>query len=889
MPALLLETKFHLPSTHGRLVPRPRLSDQIARAAEATLTLVSAPAGFGKTTVMTELATRLDGARVAWLSLDPSDNDPTAFWAYVIEAVDRAVPGLGAGARSVLAGGPATVDAAITTLLNGLAALDQDLVLVLDDIHVVESPVIHEQLGYLVEHLPAGAHLVIGSRSDPPIALARLRARGALVEIRASDLRFSAHEAASYLDAMGLTLTRDDVAALEGRTEGWIAALQLAALSLQGRDDARAFIAAFAGDDRYIVDYLAEEVLRRQPRELRTFLLETSILSRFTAPLADAVTGRTGGAATIDALDRANLFIVALDDQRRWYRYHHLFGSVLQAQLAAEMADAVPVLHRRASDWFWEQGDRPAAIEHAFQAGDVEHVADLVELSMREMRQLRREPTLRRWQEAIPFEVMARRPVLTVGYAGVILSANELEGVPGLLTAAEERLASGDSIVVDQAEFRRLAATIELYRAAVAKLRGDLEGNVAHARRVLELVGEADDLGRGGAETFLGLAYWGMGDLDQGYDWYAKGMASLERAGFVTDVVGASIVGADIRMAAGRLTEAHRIYESGLVKAMAGSSPLRGAADMHTGLAEIAYQRGSLEEAQAQLDAGRRLGDELGFPREPYRWRVVRARILQAQGDLDAALPLLAEAERLYLSEFSPDIHPVPAIRARLQMAHGRLLDGRAWAHHAGLQPTDDVTYEREFEYTTLARLLVAEATGTDAADLGIATALLERLLRRAETERRDGSRLEILVVVALARQAAGDGAGAFAALDEAVAIAQPEGYVRVFLDEGPPMARLLKAAARRSGAPAYLDALVRSASLVPEPSPARHGLVEPLSEREIDVLRLLRSDLDGPDIARELVVSLNTVRTHTKNIYAKLGVTSRRAAVSRAKDLGLL
>ena len=890
MSDLLLETKFHLPTTHGRLVPRPRLTDQIGRAATATLTLVSAPAGFGKTTVMTELATRPDGARVAWLSLDPSDNDPTAFWAYVIEALDRAVPGLGAGARTVLAGGPATVDAAITRLLNGLAALDHDLVLVLDDVHVVESPVIHEQLGYLVEHLPARAHLVIGSRSDPPIALARLRARGGLVEIRASDLRFSADEAASYLGAMGLALTRDDVAALEGRTEGWIAALQLAALSLQGRADAPAFIAAFAGDDRYIVDYLAEEVLRRQPAEVRTFLLETSILSRFTAPLADAVTGRAGAAATIDSLERGNLFIVALDDQRRWYRYHHLFGSVLQAQLAAELADAVPVLHRRASDWFWEHGDLPAAIEHALQAGDVEHVADLVELSMTEMRRLRREPTLRRWQEAIPFEVMTRRPVLAVGYAGVILSANELEGVAELLTAAEERVASGDPIVVvDEAGFRRLPATIELYRAAVAKLRGDLEGNVGHARRVLELVGEADDLGRGGAETFLGLAYWGMGDLDQGYDWYAKGMASLERAGFVTDVVGASIVGADIRMAAGRLTDAARIYEIGLARAMVGPSPLRGAADMHTGLAEIAYQRGSLEEAQAHLDAGRRLGDELGFPREPYRWRTVRARILQAQGDLDGALPLLAEAERLYLSEFSPDIHPVPAIRARLQIAHGRLLDARAWAHHTGLQPTDDVTYEREFEYTTLARLLVAEATGTDATELGSSTRLLERLLRRAETERRDGSRLEILVVVALARHAAGDAAGAFAALDEAVAIARPEGYVRVFLDEGPSMARLLKAAARRSGAPAYLESLVRSASLVPERSPARHGLVEPLSEREIDVLRLLRSDLDGPDIARELVVSLNTVRTHTKNIYAKLGVTSRRAAVRRAEELGLL
>jgi len=593
---------------------------------------------------------------------------------------------------------------------------------------------------------------------------------------------------------------------------------------------------------------------------------------------------------TIDGLDRRNLFVVALDDQRQWYRYHHLFGGVLQAHLAAELPDAVPVLHRRASDWFWEHGDRPTAIEHAFRAGDLEHVADLVEPSMTEMRRLRREPTLRRWLESIPFEIMRRRPVLAVGYAGVILSANELDGVEELMDAAESQVAAtAPIVVVDEAEFRRLPATIELYRAAVAKLRGDLEGNVAHARRVLELVGEGDDLGRGGAETFLGLAYWGMGDLDQGYEWYAKGMTSLERAGFVTDVVGASIVGADIRLAAGRLTDAARIYELGLARAMEGPSPLRGATDMHTGLAEIAYQLGSLEEAQAHLDAGRRLGDELGFPREPYRWRVVRARILQALGDLDGALPLLAEAERLYLSEFSPDIHPVPAIRARLQIAHGRALDARAWAHRVGLQATDEISYVREFEFVTLGRLLVAEATRGDAAELRSATALLESLLRAAETGRRDGSRLEILVVLALAHHAAGNPTAAFNALDDALAIAQPEGYVRVFLDEGAPMVRLLKAAARRSGAPAYLESLVRSASLAPELAPARQSLVEPLSEREMDVLRLLRSDLDGPDIANELVVSLNTVRTHTKNIYAKLGVTSRRAAVRRAEELRLI
>lgn len=647
MSSPLLETKFHLPTPHGRLVPRPRLSEQVDRATAATLTLVSAPAGFGKTTVMSELARTTDGANLAWLSLDPGDNDPVTFWTYVIEAVDRAAPGVGGAARSIVAGAQGTVDAAVTTLLNSIAAVTTDLVLVLDDFHVVESPAVHEQVGYLLDHLPARAHVVMGTRADPAIPLSRLRARGGLVEIRASDLRFSAAEAATYFAAMGLSLTDANVATLEGRTEGWIAALQLTALSLQGRADAAEFIETFAGDDRYIVDYLVEEVLRRQPTEVRDFLLRTSILSRFTGPLADSVTGRPGGVAMIEALDRGNLFVVALDSQRRWYRYHHLFGGVLQAYLAAEQPAEVPVLHRGASDWHALNGDRGEAIEHALRADDPERAADLVELAQPEMRRLRREPTLRRWVDAIPREVVERRPVLTLAYAGAILSANETEGVEQLLRVAEQRIADardrpdrGGIVVVDATEFERAPGIIELYRAALAKMRGDLEGNIAHAKRVLELVPEDDYVGRGGAAAFLGLAYWGMGDLEAGYRWYDEGMASLGKAGHQADLVGGVIVRADIRLAEGRLAEAGRLYEDGLALAMASQPPLRGATDMHTGLAAIAYQRGQSADAGAHLARRHELGDELAFPRDPYRSRLVQARMLQAEGEIESALRL---------------------------------------------------------------------------------------------------------------------------------------------------------------------------------------------------------------------------------------------------------
>jgi LuxR family maltose regulon positive regulatory protein len=431
---------------------------------------------------------------------------------------------------------------------------------------------------------------------------------------------------------------------------------------------------------------------------------------------------------------------------------------------------------------------------------------------------------------------------------------------------------------------------IELYRAAVAKFHGDLEGNLAHARRVLEMVGESDHLGRGGAAAFLGLAYWEQGDLAAGERWYGEGMASLEQAGRIADLVGGAIVRADMRLAEGRLGDAMRIYEEGLELANRSRPPLRGVTDMHTGLAEVAYQRGRLDEAREHLEAARRSGEEYAFPRDPYRSRVVRARILQAEGDVDAAVTLLDEAERLYVSDFSPNVRPVSTIRARVLVAHGRLAEPRAWARRLGLSVTDDVSYLHESTLTTFARLLVAEASEADGVPIAPALELLDRLRTAAEEGRRDGSLLEILIVRALARQAAGDPAGALADLDAAIDLAAPDGYVRIFLDEGPSMVRLLKVAARRPNAAGHIHELLRVASaLEPLRAPAQQGLIEPLSERELEVLRLLRSELDGPEMAAALFVSLNTLRTHTKNIYAKLGVGSRRAAIQRASELGLL
>jgi LuxR family maltose regulon positive regulatory protein len=903
----LLETKLYVPKVRRSLVVRPRLHEYLSQGAESKLTLISAPAGFGKTTVLAEwlAANPAGGPLAAWLSLDPDDNQPATFWSYVIAALQTVAPGVGASAFSLLRGPqPAPIETVLPTLLNELSGMPDDIVLVLDDYHMVDVPDIQGGMAFLLEHLPPRLHVVIASRADPALPLARLRARGELVEIRAAELRFTPDEAAAYLnEAMGLDLGASDVAALEARTEGWIAALQLAALSMQGRDDFSGFIEGFAGDDRYIVDYLVEEVLQRQPEPVRSFLLQTSILDRLSGPLCDAVTDQGGGQTMLEALDRENLFLVPLDDRRRWYRYHQLFADVLRARLLDGQPDRVPHLHRRASAWYEQAGEPSEAIRHALAAEDFERAADLVERAIPAMRQARQEATARRWLEALPDELIRVRPVLSVGYAGALLVSGQLEGVEARLRDAERWLdttadaregpdaPSTRMVVVDEEEFRRLPGAIAIYRAAQALALGDVTGTTRHARRALDLVAEDDHLGRGAAAGFLGLTSWTSGELEAAHNSWADAMASLQTAGHVSDAIGCAIALADIEIAQGRLREAMSTCERGLRLATEQGAPaLRGAADMHVGMSELFRERNDLAAASAHLRTSRELGDANGLPQNPYRSRVAAARIRQAEGDLDGALELLTEAERLYVGDFSPNVRPIAALKARVWIAQGKLSEARGWAQQRGLSATDDLTYVQEFEHISLAAVLLAQGIH-DGADHIIAEAadLTERLLGAAAAGGRHGAAIEILVVQALARHARGDSAGAMASLDRAVALAEPEGYVRVFIDEGPRMAALLKLAAKRPNAPGYLRRLL-AAVVTPEGAAAvAQPLIEPLSERELEVLRLLESDLSGPDIARELVVSLSTVRTHTQNIYAKLGVNSRRAAIRRAADLELL
>ena len=928
MTGPLLETKLHVPRRRRTSVARTRLGVQLNAGFDAAVTLVSAPAGFGKSTLLAEW---LDGAAeaTAWVSLDERDNDPARFWTYVTTA-------LGSPAALDLVAAPhLDVDALLATLVNGLARIDHESVLVLDDYHVIAAPEIHDAMAFLVEHLPPQVHLVIATRSDPPLPLGRLRARGDLVEIRAADLRFTPDEAAAYLNGtMGLDLSDADVAALEERTEGWAAALQLAALSMHGRQDVSSFIAGFAGDDRYVVDYLAGEVLSRQSDDVRRFLLETAILGRLTGPLCDAVTGGDDGRAMLEELERANLFLVPLDDRRQWYRYHHLFGDVLQTRLRDEHpgADHIDALHRRAADWHDAQGDRPEAIRHALAGHDAERAATLVELAAPDLHQARQEATLRAWLEALPDEVFANRPVLTVDLIGVRLRHGETEGVEALMEQAERWLdepagaagaaeeeagsrrtprnddriptASASSsaawaepramVVVNEGEFRHLPAQIAIFRAGMALLQGDVATTKAQAERALTLIDDDDRLRQGSAAALLGLVHWNLGELDQAGRRYAQGVDHLLAAGSVSDSMGCSQALADIYLAQGRLRDAQvtlkralTVADDGGGRRGGGGQPvLRGAADMHVGLSVIRRERNDLAGARRHLATSLELGEHAGLPQNPYRSRVAEARLRETDGDLDGALDLLDEAERRYFGDFSPDVRPVAAVRARLRIVRGELREAQQWADERALSPEDDLTYAREFEHLTLARLLLAQQSPA-------AEPFLDRLLAAAEAGQRTGNVIEALILQALAHQGRGDIRAALDPLDRALVLAEPEGYARVFLDEGAPMISLLDAAAKHGAAADQAGRLLASDRLPTEqdaaPAPPPAGtLVDPLSERELDVLRLLRSELSGPDIARELVVSLNTVRTHTKSIYTKLGVNSRQAAVRRATELGL-
>jgi LuxR family maltose regulon positive regulatory protein len=911
----VLGTKLHLPLPRRRLVQRTRITDQLrADGGEGPrLVLVAAPAGFGKTTLLAQwLAAGTPQRRVAWLALDPGDADLRLFLTHLLAAIQTAEPEAGVDALALLeAGGATPADAVLVSLINDLDILAGPMVVALDDYHVIDEAAVHEAMTFLLDNLPSQVTLAVATRADPPLPLSRLRARGELVEVRAADLRFTADEAEAFLnEVMGLELEPALVAALEARTEGWAAGLQLAALSARthagaadGSGDVAGFVEAFSGSHRFVLDYLVEEVLGQQPDPVRAFLLDTSVLDQLTAGLCDDLTGRSDGQSMLETLERENLFVVPLDDERRWYRYHHLFADALRARLVARHANRVGELHAAASRWLSEHGLLVDAVRHAIASGDHEHTADLMELTLADLRRRRQDRVFFDWLPALPDDVVRRRPLLATYVGASRLSEGDFDGVEAWLDAAEAGLDTPPPLTIPTAgsladaageregEIRSLPAMIAVYRASVAQARGDVDGTVAHARRALALAGPDDHFPRGAAAGFVGLAAWAAGDLAIAVETFTEAVASLHAAGMVADELGATVVLASMWLARGRPLQARRLYERAVAAADSHPGPvLSCTGDLHVGLADVLREQGDLDGAAEHLELARELGDRASLLENRHRWYTAMAALLRARGDLDGAIAMLDQAEPLFLPGYFPDVRPIAATRARVWIVQDRLEDARAWARERGIAPADAPSYLAQYDQLTLARLLVAEGDALEALDL------LGRVREAAQAAGRDGSLAEVGLVRALAHRASGDGDSAAADLACALTSGVPAGYCRLFLDEGQPMAESLVQVARtgahdvRTHAEHLLSAAQRASAPAPAPTPASAGRAfdQGLSERERQVLRLLATELSGPEIARELFVSVNTLRTHTKHIFSKLDVNTRRAAVRRAADLGL-
>jgi LuxR family maltose regulon positive regulatory protein len=905
----LLRSKLHAPPARPDLVPRPRLLDRLAAGLRGPLTLVAAPAGAGKTSLLAawRAAPLGGGVPLAWVSLDAGDNDPARFWRYVAAALDQLQPGVADGAMALLCSPqPPPVETVLTVLLNALAALPRDAVLALDDYHAIEAPEIHRGLAFLLDHLPPRLHLVVASRADPPLPLGRLRARGALAEIRAADLRFTEAEAAAFLGgAMGLELTAEQVAALAARTEGWIAGLQLAALSLQGRGDASDFIRDFAGSHRFLVDYLADEVLERQPAAVQRFLLETAVLDRLSGPLCDALTGRDDGAALLGRLERANLFTVPLDDEGRWYRYHHLFADVLRRRLAEDAPTSIAVLYERACLWHERHGDAATAFDYALRGGHAGHAARVLDAMATALIANSETDRFLRLVAPIPADLRAAHARLALAEAWALVFTDRPEAAEAAVATAEAHLAHPERLPADLPA-PRLVATIATLRAYVATRAGDLAGTVRHSSAALAALDAAEvapagagvaGYPRGALLLNLGIARQRLADDVGGAEQAYLAALPLNHAAnrpFATIATYGHLMA--LCRARGQFDRAVALGREGLawIERQGGALfPVEH--ELHLTLIEIAYERDDLagaaahERRVAELRALMARGPGARLTDRAVGAYLPRFLAAHARGEHEAALGHLRELEGAVLRQEvrSPSLGAAVLARMRLQLWRARpedarlLAELRRWATECGLGADDAFAYPEEPAYAALAPVLLALGErGHDAA-----LALAGRLCGVAERAGRFGDLLGYQVPHALALDALGRRGAAVAAIRRALELAEPLGAARSLLDAGAPARTLLRVAP----ATPYRDRLLRASGDAPAPAAAGTTLVEPLSAREREVLGLMAAGLSNPEIAARLYVGVGTVKTHVHRVLAKLAAGSRTQAVARARGLGLL
>jgi LuxR family maltose regulon positive regulatory protein len=905
IPDSLLATKLYIPALRPNRVPRPRLTARMEVGTAGPLTLLSAPAGFGKSTLLSEWAHH-GGRQVAWVSLDKGDNDPVRFLCYAVTALRKLYPGLGEDALTVLRHAqsprPEELEPVLTGLLNEIDAAAADLVLVLDDYHAVDSPAVHAALQFLLDRLPARLHLVIATRVDPPLHLSRLRARGHLAELRARDLRFTAQEAADFLNqAMGLSLSTADVEALEERTEGWAVGLQMAALSLAGRRDAAGFIAQFTGSHRFVLDYLTDEVLSRQPEPVREFLLSTAILTRLSAPLCDAVTHREDGQAILESLDAANLFLIPLDDTRTWYRYHHLFGTLLRHQLERKVGkEGVKALHERAGDWYAANGHPEDALEHALAAGALDRATELI--SRHALPRLMRADagTVIRWIRSLPAEWLDRRPELRLTYAWALAIQFEIRGAEEQVRAAEQAFAAGTGTEIHghlevlrgllTRTANRPREAIDLYQSALERLPAD-----SHFLRGLLFLE-------------LALSYLMIDDLAAAEASLEEARAVNQRAGNTFGILISEWNLAEIRISQGRLHEALALARQSLRLAEEeGGRDAPGAAMAHGVLAEIRREWNDLPAAVELAGRSWELGKRGEIASGLLVGSFTMARVLQSLGDYPGALAALDRAEGIMSRAGQPSfVEVIHALRAGIQLDQGRAEGDREaleaatrWARDSGLLDgwRDALDgrfpgiHRREFPFLIVARILLLRG------ETGTALDLLAALLAMAERTGRHQSVVQILVLESLARNAQGERESALAPLRRALSLAEPGGFVRTFVDEGPELAGLIRQAAPGAVSPDYARRLAEAfgpdgrvpTAATPPPPPPVQNLPEPLSDREVEVLRLIATGLSNADAGRKLFIAPSTVKKHLENIYAKLGTRNRTQAIARAREAGVL